>query len=79
MRHLLFLAFFLLLFMVGCSGESPVAPEESLDASIQAAKQGPPVTGSTALRVIQNLTVDDQGNTVIPVAAPPLDAALLSA
>lgn len=71
MRHLLFLAFFPLLFMVGCSGESPVAPEESLDASIQAAKQGPPVTGSADLLVITGLTVDVNNMTVIPVIAPP--------
>jgi hypothetical protein len=57
----------------GCDGERPTQPtaEEVEGLSPEFASQASLPRGSASLLVVQGLTVDADGNTVIPVAADP--------
>ena len=73
MRSFLLLALFLGFLVVGCGSESPVEPEaqEQIDATIPSSSRGQADVRRDDLLVIRLLTVDADGNTVIPVEADP--------
>jgi hypothetical protein len=61
------------LLPTGCYGErlTQPAPQESLQTAPRYSAQASPISGTGRLLVVEGLTVDANGGTVVPVAADP--------
>lgn len=61
----------IVLLPVGCSGRSMTEPSALEALPVALSTEASPITGEADLVVVTGLTVDGDGNTVIPVAADP--------